>query len=1074
MIIRSGILSEGLGVADQAPTAILLVEDEAIVARDLQESLTDMGYDVFAIADSAEDAIECAAVKAPDIVLMDIRIKGQEDGIRAAEILKDTVDSAIIYLTAHADDATIQRAKKTEPYGYLLKPVKTAELRSMIEMVVYKRERDEARKAAARLDSRIRGLIDLNLQLASERDPRVLLEKVCDSARRMFGAKYVVLAVNEKSTSSIFSCTSGIEFGASGRPVPRLDFGPLGHVYAQNSPWRADKIRVEVFPAGYPAARAYLAVPISSLTRTYGWICLADGPGADGFTPEDEKVLGILAGQVGRIYENGSLYLDLQMHAAQLQVEIDERERAVASLGRSEERFRQLAENIRDVFFILSPDFSEMTYQSPAFEQIWGRPPDPTNPMDWTTSIHADDYERMLHQLASHAQKPVHDEFEFRIVQPNGSIRWILARHFPLYDDTGRPYRIVGVATDITERKLAEEKIRHLNRVYAVLSGINGLIVRAQNKAELFTGSCRLAVEQGDFQLAWIGWLTQGEQEITPIAWAGSDERWSKDILSLTIGADSLQAIRRGEPWVCNDLGAASPSVQYQQVLIEHGLRSVVTLPLSIQEKTVGCLVLATDERESFDAPEMRLLIELAGDISFALDYLEKAEKLNYLAYYDSLTGLANRTLFLERVAQQVNAAKRNEDRFAVVVRDPERFDTINQTFGRTQGDMVLKEIADRLVRTVGDQNFVARIGSDQFASVLPFSGAADVAARALEDQYQAWVGAPFRVGRHEVTLTARAGIAIYPDDATDAESLLGNAEAALKRSSSPGDRTVFFTQQIGDRIAERLSMETQLRHALSNEEFVLHYQPKVDLESRQIVGLEALIRWQSPELGLVPPAKFIPLMEETGMIIEVGAWVMLRACTDRCFLLERELPAPRVAVNVSSVQLRQPDFLNVVRATLDRATRSAVIMGASEAGVDVEVTESLFVESAEANVGKLSALRALGVEIAIDDFGTGYSSLGYLAKMPLDSLKIDRAFTANMLDDPSVMTLVSTIITLARSLNLKVIAEGVESEDQARILRLLRCDQMQGYLVSKALPFDEIMAMLARSKAARKNTRRE
>jgi diguanylate cyclase len=253
------------------------------------------------------------------------------------------------------------------------------------------------------------------------------------------------------------------------------------------------------------------------------------------------------------------------------------------------------------------------------------------------------------------------------------------------------------------------------------------------------------------------------------------------------------------------------------------------------------------------------------------------------------------------------------------------------------------------------------------------------------------------------------------------------------------------------------------LRRALANEEFVLHYQPKVDLETREITGLEALIRWNSPELGLVPPAKFIPLMEETGMIIEVGAWVLRQACVDRVTWLEQELDAPRIAVNVSTVQLRQTDFVSVVRSALKLATRNALLFGGPRAGIDIEVTESLLVENAEANMEKLSAIRDLGVGIAIDDFGTGYSSLGYLAKMPIDCLKIDRTFTGAMLEEPSVMTLVSTMITLAHALNLDVVAEGVESEEQAKILRLLRCDQMQGYLTGKPVPRDQITALLTR-----------
>ena len=302
----------------------------------------------------------------------------------------------------------------------------------------------------------------------------------------------------------------------------------------------------------------------------------------------------------------------------------------------------------------------------------------------------------------------------------------------------------------------------------------------------------------------------------------------------------------------------------------------------------------------------MRLLTELAGDISFALDYLEKAEKLNYLAYYDSLTGLANRTLFLERLTQQVGAAKRNEAKFAVVVLDPERFDIINESFRKMlMGMSALKEVADRLVALHRRSKFrranqpgAIRIGRCRSrAKPTPWR-------EILDEQYQAWLGEPISVDGHDVALTARTGVAIYPHDGSDAETLLRNAEAALKRASSPGDRTVFFTQEIGDRISERLSMETRLRRALANEEFVLHYQPKVDLDTRKLEGLEALIRWQSPELGLVSPVKFIPIMEETGMIIEVGAWVLQQACVDRCAWLEQGLPAPRIAVNVSSVQL--------------------------------------------------------------------------------------------------------------------------------------------------------------------------
>ena len=278
----------------------------------------------------------------------------------------------------------------------------------------------------------------------------------------------------------------------------------------------------------------------------------------------------------------------------------------------------------------------------------------------------------------------------------------------------------------------------------------------------------------------------------------------------------------------------------------------------------------------------------------------------------------------------------------------------------------------------------------------------------------------------------------------------------ALKKAKAGGERFLFYTQAMNERVAEKMALETRLRQALERDEFVLHYQPKVDTATRGIVGVEALIRWQSPELGLVPPMKFIPLMEETGLILPVGAWALKRASLDHRGWVNQGLKPPRVAVNLSSIQLRQRDFVSSVE--------QAIMEGVAPTGIDLEITESLLMEDVEGNVEKLKSVRALGVTIAIDDFGTGYSSLGYLARLPVQALKIDRSFIIRMLGDPGAMTLVQTIISLAHSLKLKVVAEGVDAEEQANILRLIRCDEMQGYLFSKPLPLEAITALLANS----------
>jgi EAL domain-containing protein (putative c-di-GMP-specific phosphodiesterase class I) len=293
----------------------------------------------------------------------------------------------------------------------------------------------------------------------------------------------------------------------------------------------------------------------------------------------------------------------------------------------------------------------------------------------------------------------------------------------------------------------------------------------------------------------------------------------------------------------------------------------------------------------------------------------------------------------------------------------------------------------------------------------------------------------------------------LFPSDGIDAETLIRNAEAALRRTKQSGERNVFHAAEMTEHTSEKLTLENRLRQALERDEFVLHYQPKVDIDTRRIVGVEALIRWQSPELGLVPPGRFIPLMEETGIILEAGAWALSRAVLDHKRWLDLRLPAPRVAVNVSAVQLRKKDYVATLAAALKQ--------GAVPVGIDLEITESLVMEDIQGNIEKLKEARKLGVAIAIDDFGTGYSSLGYLAKLPMQSLKIDRSFIITMLTEPDTMTLVSTIISLAHSLKLKVIAEGVDEEEQAKMLRLLRCDELQGYLFSRPVPFDEITALL-------------
>jgi diguanylate cyclase (GGDEF)-like protein len=427
--------------------------------------------------------------------------------------------------------------------------------------------------------------------------------------------------------------------------------------------------------------------------------------------------------------------------------------------------------------------------------------------------------------------------------------------------------------------------------------------------------------------------------------------------------------------------------------------------------------------------------------------------RLHLLAYYDAITGLGNRALFCGRLAEHMGAAAREHHKLAVAVIDVNRFAAINGSLGRRAGDALLAQLGARLAQCAADPGHVARVGADQFAVMHPQMHSERHVAQAMQAQVRQCLAEPFLLDGGEYRVTARIGIAMFPQHGTDAELLLRNAEAAVARAKAAAEPLVFYTGQMTEGIAAKLVLENRLRYAIERGEFELHYQPKVSFQDRRIVAVEALIRWRSPELGLVAPSAFIPLLEETGMIVEVGAWVLGQAVRDRAYWLARGATPPRIAVNVSAVQLGRIDFVAMVK--------DAVEFGPGLPGIDLEITESQLVGDTGGCIGKLAAMRDLGMSIAIDDFGTGYSSLGYLAMMPLASLKIDRSFVAAMLQDAHTLTLVTTIIGMAHALGLKVVAEGVETETQARKLSALGCDQMQGFLTGRPVPREEMTELL-------------
>lgn len=450
-------------------------------------------------------------------------------------------------------------------------------------------------------------------------------------------------------------------------------------------------------------------------------------------------------------------------------------------------------------------------------------------------------------------------------------------------------------------------------------------------------------------------------------------------------------------------------------------------------------------------------LKELAGNFSFGLELISKQERIDYLAYYDALTGLPNRTLFHDRLTQAIRTADRDDSILALAIFNIVRLKVVNDSLGERAGDAVLRQVAEWIKELTPEPSHIARIGGDLFAVMLP--GVRDPAhvTQLLGDRRLKFFDQAFGFEGRELRVSARVGVALYPADGANADSLFHNAESALKQARHVGEQLLFYATDVNVRVAERLDFESRLRTAVERDEFELHFQPKIDLNSRRIVGLEALIRWRDPERGIVPPAQFVGMLEETGLILDVGRRVMSEAVNLHQHWRKQGIPAPRIAVNISALQLRHKDFVADVQEAL-RGTGDNV-------GLDLEITESMLMENFAEGIEKLHAIRDMGVQLAIDDFGTGYSSLAYISRLPVNALKIDRSFIDGMTDDPDKTSIVSTIISLGHALRLEVVAEGVETDQQAQLLRLLRCDQMQGYLISRPVPAEELLVILQADK---------
>ncbi|MGH8042761.1 MAG: EAL domain-containing protein [Rudaea sp.] len=628
-------------------------------------------------------------------------------------------------------------------------------------------------------------------------------------------------------------------------------------------------------------------------------------------------------------------------------------------------------------------------------------------------------------------------------------------------DFAGRQAKLV-LANDVTGRVEQERKIARLSRIRAVTGGISSAMLRLRDRDELLQEACRVATTAGVFPIAWVVAINHRAENCGIIAWHGDshafdlinkladNEEWAEQ------DRPTVRAARARHCVVINDVATDPAMTPIREELLRGAHRSCAAFPLFVNGAVVAVLVLLASERSAFDAEEVALLESLTADLSYALDYIEKSQRLEYLSSYDSLTGLPNVTLFGDRLEQFINASRRQQRPVCVVVLDLERFTQINDTLGRATGDELLRQAADRFGESLIAPYALTRVASDTFAVAFPYD--TESAATRLCDWMFDALKQPFNIDGHDVRIAAQAGIAVFPTDGENGQIVFKNSEAALKLAKSSGSQCLYYSANMNARIAGRLKLEDRLRTAVEAQEFVLHYQPRVDMISGELVGAEALIRWQHPDEGLVVPSEFIPLAEETGLIVPIGSWVIDTVCAQQAAWISAGIGTVPIAVNLSSVQLDKDDMLKRVCHALSKNRLDTKYL-------ELELTESALMSDSAAAAKTLRALSKVGVRLALDDFGTGYSSLALLKRFPFRSVKIDRSFVTDITHNTEDAAIATAIIAMAHRLNLKVVAEGIETQGQFNFLRAQACDEMQGNFFSPAVPKEMFESQLRDSK---------